>query len=33
MMQAVVVNGKSPAEAIKILADAADKAKAKFSKK
>jgi ABC-type glycerol-3-phosphate transport system substrate-binding protein len=33
MMQAVVVNGKSPTEAIKILADAADKAKAKFSKK
>ncbi|MGI8855626.1 MAG: hypothetical protein ACR2JW_07745, partial [Thermomicrobiales bacterium] len=32
MMQAVVVNGKSPAEAIKILADAADKAKAKFKK-
>jgi len=33
MNQAIVVNGKSPAEAIKILADAADKAKAKFSKK
>lgn len=32
MNQAVVVNGKSPAEAIKILADAADKAKAKFKK-
>ncbi len=32
MMQAVVVNGKSPTEAIKILADAADKAKAKFKK-
>jgi hypothetical protein len=33
MMQAVVVNGKSPADAIKILQDAADKAKAKFAKK
>ena len=32
MMQAVVVNGKSPQEAIKILADAADKAKEKFKK-
>ena len=32
-MQAIVVNGKSAAEAIKILADAADKAKAKFAKK
>jgi len=33
MMQAVVINGKSPAEAIKILQDAADKAKAKFATK
>jgi multiple sugar transport system substrate-binding protein len=33
MMQAVVVNGKSPADAIKILQDAADKAKAKFANK
>jgi len=33
MMQAVVINGKTPAEAIKILQDAADKAKAKFATK
>lgn len=32
MNQAIVVNGKSATEAIKILADAADKAKAKFKK-
>ncbi len=33
MLQAVAVQGKTPQEAIKILADAADKAKAKFAKK
>jgi hypothetical protein len=32
MLQAIVVQGKSVEEGVKILADAADKAKAKFKK-